>query len=167
MGIDASTKCTGYSIFKNKELISYGKIPITDECDDWRHRILYMVNELDKLIIKYNVDTIIVETPVKTIKNVETLQLLFTLNGAILGLANARNISFIPIEVNGWRKSLGLLKDIPKDLKDKRSILKERSINMANEIYDLDLVWKSASSKFNDDDISDAILIAHSVISLT
>lgn len=167
MGIDASTKCTGYSIFKDKELIAYGKIPIIDTDNNWRHNILYMVNELNKLMNKYNVDTIAVETPVKTIKNVETLQMLFTLNGAILSLANFRNISFIPVEVNGWRKSLGLLKDIPRDVKDKRSILKERSIKMANELYGLDLVWKSRTSKFNDDDISDAILIAYSVILLT
>ena len=35
---------------------------------------------------------------------------------------------------------------------------------LANKLYDLDLIWKSKTSKDNDDDISDAILIAHTVI---
>ena len=51
-----------------------------------------------------------------------------------------------------------------KTYKDKRIILKERSVNLANNLYDLNLVWKSKASKDNDDDISDAILIAHTVI---
>jgi hypothetical protein len=59
---------------------------------------------------------------------------------------------------------MGILDDIPKDVKDKRSIYKERSVKLANELYNLDLTWKSKSSKENDDDISDAILIAHTVI---
>lgn len=162
MGIDASTKCTGYSIFKDKELISYGKIPSLED-DNWRLRVTYMVDELEKLINQYHVNTVVVETPIKTIKNVNTLQLLFTLNGAILGMTHIKGINFIPIEVNGWRKKLGLLKDIPRDAKDKKAILKERSVKMANDIYGLNLIWKSPSSKFNDDDISDAILLVNSV----
>ena len=35
---------------------------------------------------------------------------------------------------------------------------------LANELYNLDLTWKSKASKDNDDDVSDAILIAHTVI---
>jgi hypothetical protein len=35
---------------------------------------------------------------------------------------------------------------------------------LANELYNLDLIWKSKASKDNDDDVSDAILIAHTVI---
>lgn len=167
MGIDASTKCTGYSIFKGKELITYGKIPVREDIEDWRHRILFMFDELEKLIDEYNVDTMVVETPVKCGgKSMVTMQILFTLNGVLLELAHLKNISFVPIEVNGWRKALGLSKDIPKSIKDQRPILKERSIKLANKLYNLDLVWKSPTSKFNDDDISDAILIAHSVISL-
>jgi hypothetical protein len=86
------------------------------------------------------------------------------LHGAILGVASALHIKFTPISVSTWRKYMGLLDDIPRDIKDKRSIYKERSIKLANQLYDLDLMWKSKTSKKNDDDISDAILIAHTVI---
>ena len=96
--------------------------------------------------------------------NVNTLEQLFSLHGAILGVASALHIKFTPVNVSAWRKELGLLKDIPKGTKDKRSILKERSVMLANELSNLDLTWKSKTSKDNDDDVSDAILIAHTVI---
>lgn len=164
MGLDASTTCSGWCIFDDEKLIGYGKIAPNDNSLTWRERIVWMMRQVALIIKKYKVEELMAETPVKTIKNVNTLEQLFSLHGAILGVASTLHIKFTPVDVNQWRKNLGLLKDIPKDTKDKRAILKERSINMANEIYDIDLVWKSPSSKFNDDDISDAILIAHTVI---
>ena len=163
MGLDGSTKCSGWCVFDDEELLCYGKI-VADKDLEWRERVVYMMKEVASLIKKYDVEELCVELPVKTIKNTNTLEQLFSLHGAILGVASALHIKFTPVNVNTWRKELGLLKDIPKDTKDKRSILKERSVNLANDLYDLDLVWKSKASKNNDDDISDAILIAHTVI---
>jgi hypothetical protein len=42
--------------------------------------------------------------------------------------------------------------------------MKKRSIEMANQEFGLNLKWFSKSSKKNEDDISDAILIAYSQI---
>ena len=163
MGLDGSTKCSGWCIFDDEELLYYGKIN-ADKNLEWRERVVYMMKEVASLIHKYHVEELCVELPVKTITNVNTLEQLFSLHGAILGVASALHIKFTPVNVNTWRKELGLLVDIPKGTKDKRSILKERSVCLANKLYDLNLVWKSKSSKDNDDDISDAILIAHTVI---
>jgi hypothetical protein len=164
IGIDASTKSTGYVVFVANKIITYGKISKDFEDDNWRKRIIYMCKEIIKIIKEYGIDTMVVETPVKTIANVNTLEQLFVLNGALMAVASMLNINFIPVDVNQWRKKVGILRDIPKDTKNKRAILKERSVNMANELYNLDLVWKSATSKYNDDDISDAILLTHSII---
>jgi Holliday junction resolvasome RuvABC endonuclease subunit len=163
MGLDGSTKCSGWCIFHDDKLLYHGKI-IADKNLEWRERVVYMMNQIAILIKEYKVEELCVELPVKTIANVNTLEQLFSLHGAILGVASALHIKFTPVNVNTWRKELGLLTNIPKGTKDKRSILKERSVNLANELYDLNLVWKSKASKDNDDDISDAILIAHTVI---
>lgn len=163
LGIDASTKCTGYAIFEDGELIKYGKVS-SDANDNWRERVVFMMKEVAHIAKDFCVDQIVAEVPVKTLANVNTLEQLFSLHGALLGISAVLHIKFIPMDVNAWRKNIGILKDIPKSTKDKRAILKERSIKMANELYGLDLVWKSAGSKFNDDDISDAILIAHTYI---
>lgn len=163
-GIDASTKSTGWCIFNDDKLIAYGKI-VPDKDDlNWRERVVFMMNKIVNIIKEYNVEELCVENPVKTIKNVNTLEQLFSLHGAMLGVASALHVNFIPIDVNQWRKRVGILKDIPFDTKDKRSILKERSVLLVNELYELNLVWKSNNSKFNDDDISDSILIAHAII---
>lgn len=166
MGIDASTKKTGYAIFDDRELFNFGAITIPDENMPWRERIIYMVKELSLLVKKFHIHAICVEVPVKSLQNVNTSAQLFTLHGALLGMSSSLNVKFIPMEVSEWRKELGLLKDIPKS-KDKRVVLKERSIKLANMTFDLDLQWKSKGSKFNDDDISDAILIAYALLRRT
>ena len=44
----------------------------------------------------------------------------------------------------------------------KREEMKQKSIELVNKEFGLDLKWISKSSKFNQDDISDSILIAYS-----
>lgn len=164
MGLDGSTKSSGWCIFKDAELICYDKIVITDKDLKWRERIVIMMQEVATIVKKYNVEEICVEIPVKSLANVNTLEQLFSLHGAILGMASTLHIKFTPIDVSTWRSYTGISDGIPSKTKDKRSIFKERSVNLANKIYKLNLNWVSKSSKFNDDDISDAILIAHTVI---
>lgn len=163
MGIDASTRCTGYCIFKNDKLLSYDKIEIKDGTIDWRDRVVWMMEHLSIIAQQEKVEEVCVEVPIKTIKNVNTLEQLFSLHGALMGMAATLHIDITPVEVNQWRKDLNLLTGISKD-EDKRAVLKKRSIDLANSLYGLELVYKSAGSKFNDDDISDAILICHTII---
>ena len=42
--------------------------------------------------------------------------------------------------------------------------MKQSSIEYANKTFSLDLMWKSKTSKYNQDDIADAINIAYSQI---
>ena len=114
MGLDGSTKCSGWCIFDDDKLLYHGKI-IADKNLKWRERVVYMMNQIAVLIKEYKVEELCVELPVKTIANVNTLEQLFSLHGAILGVASALHIKFTPVNVNTWRKELGLLTDIPKD----------------------------------------------------
>lgn len=168
MGIDASTKKTGYAIFDNRDLLTYGAIEVPDKNMEWRDRIIYMIKELAGITGKFKPHAMCVEVPIKSLQNTNTSAQLFSLHGALLGMASSLNVHFIPMEVSEWRKELGLLKDIPKMVsKDKRTILKERSIKLANTLFDLELQWKSKGSQYNDDDISDAILIAYALLQRT
>lgn len=164
MGLDGSTTSSGWCIFDDDKLIHYDKIVITDKDLKWRERIVIMMQKVATIAQKYNVEEICVEIPVKSLANVNTLEQLFSLHGAILGMASALHIKFTPIDVATWRSYTGISEGIPRKEKNKRFILKERSIKLANELYNLDLKWISKTSKLNDDDISDAILIAHTVI---
>lgn len=164
MGLDGSTKSSGWCIFDDDKLIHYDKIVITDKDLKWRERIVIMMQKVATIAQRYNVEEICVEIPVKSLANVNTLEQLFSLHGAILGMASALHIKFTPIDVATWRSYTGISEGIPRKEKNKRFILKERSVKLANELYNLDLKWILKTSKLNDDDISDAILIAHTVI---
>lgn len=160
LGVDASTRCTGWCVLDNGKLIEYGKIIPEDRDAEWRERVLYMMRKVGKIAQTYNIDTIACETPVKTIKNVNTLEQLFTLGGTLMGIAAMLHINYCPVEVATWRKHFKLLDGIPAKEKDKRAILKQRSIELANETYNLELQYVSPSSSRNDDDIADSINIA-------
>ena len=61
---------------------------------------------------------------------------------------------------NEWRSKVGLFDG--KRESTKREEMKQKSIELVNKEFGLDLKWFSKSSKFNQDDISDSILIAYS-----
>lgn len=160
ISLDPSTNSTGYAIFEDKDLIDYGTWQPSKDFE-WRTKINWISLQLHNLINTLRKDNkeiiLIAECPIKTIKNVNTLEMLFSLHGSIMAVAKLNNILFIPVEVNQWRKKLGILLNIPKE-ENNRKVLKDRSVSMANDIYKLDL-------KKADDDISDAILIGTTIIS--
>ena len=76
MGLDGSTKCSGWCVFDDKDLLCYGKIT-ADKDLEWRERVVYMMKEVASLIREHHVQELCVELPVKTIANVNTLEQLF------------------------------------------------------------------------------------------
>jgi len=163
MGIDASTQVCGWCIFDDDKLVKYDKIACSDKSMEWRERIVYMVNQLSPIISEMNPNIILIEdVPLKSV-GLKTLLILGVLQGALLGMASAFNtdVEFIPVST--WRSNCGLF-DGTNEGKE-RDKMKQKSICLANELYSLNLTYKSPSSKYNDDDVSDAILICKSYIS--
>jgi hypothetical protein len=78
----------------------------------------------------------------------------------IVSICATKNLKVSFIGVSQWRSSLGLFTGKRKDTT--REMMKQSSVEYANKTFGLDLVWKSKSSKFNDDDLSDAINVAYS-----
>ena len=162
LGLDASTTCTGWCLFEDNKVIDYGNIRPPKEYGLWRDKIAYLTQEIFKLLDKLNADEVCVEVPLCSVANIKTVRTLFSLHGAIMGVCSLVGVPIIPIEVSEWRQSLGLLKDLPKGRT--KNILKQRSIDLANKLYGLDLVYKSPSSQSNQDDIADSILLTHCYI---
>ena len=159
-GIDASTRSTGFSIFKDKELIDYGVIK--PEGEDWRECMTNQGPELIKILAKYHPDKIYMEdVPLKK-GNAKALVILGAVQGFIYGITASFEIPVEFLLPSEWRSPLGLYDGTREGTK--RAELKHKSILKANEIFGLNLQWVSPSSKKNEDDISDAILIAYSQI---
>ena len=157
MGIDASSTCTGWSIFQDGKLIDYGAIKPKGE--NWRDRLFHQKPELNKVIEKYKPEKIYMEdVPLKASGGLKTLIVLGGVQESIYDVAATNNVPVEYILPTTWR-SEGVLFDGTKEGK-KREVLKQKAIEVANKKFNLELNWYSASSTRNDDDIAEAILIA-------
>lgn len=160
LGLDASSSSTGWSVFDNKGLAAYGIIK--PEGEDWRERLVNQGDKLKEIIEKYRPNKIIMEdVPLKS-GNSKVLVILGAVQGFIYGIAASYNIPVEFILPSEWRSPLGLYDGTREGTKRKE--LKRKSIEKANELFGLNLVWVSPSSKFNQDDVSDAILLCYSYI---
>ena len=161
LGLDMSSNKSGYALFDDKKLITYGLWEPKDKME-WRDRVIYMGEQLDDFLKHNEVDQIYCEDVPLMKKNPQTLKILCALQGVLMGICVANNVKVTFISVSTWRSALGLFDKTQKG--KERDEMKQKSIEMANRIFGLDLVYKSPSSRFNQDDEADSILVAYSQI---
>ena len=160
MGIDASTTSTGWAIFDDKELKAYGLIKPNGE--DWRERIGNQSPQLVEIISKYKPEKIYMEdVPLKS-KYPKVLVQLGAVQGFIYGVTASVHVPVVFLGPSEWRSPMGLFNGTREGTK--RDELKKKSIEKANKLFGLDLLWVSPKSTKNEDDIADAVLIAYSQI---
>lgn len=161
LGLDCSTTSTGWCVFDDKGLAAYGVIK--PEGEDWRERLTKQAPKLKNIIEKYKPNKIVMEdVPLNSQGGLKILVVLGAVQGLVLGVASSLNVPIKFVTPNEWRSKVRLFTGNRNDTK--RDEMKRRSIEMANQEFGLNLKWFSKSSKKNEDDISDAILIAYSQI---
>jgi Holliday junction resolvasome RuvABC endonuclease subunit len=161
LGLDMSSNKSGYALFDDKKLITYGLWEPKDKME-WRDRVIYMGEQLDDFLKANKIDQAYCEDVPLMMKNPQTLKILCALQGVLMGVCVANNVKVTFISVSTWRSALGLFDKTQKG--KERDEMKQKSIEMANKIFGLNLVYKSPSSKFNQEDEADAILVAYSQI---
>ncbi|MEG1621675.1 MAG: hypothetical protein RR322_07170, partial [Oscillospiraceae bacterium] len=130
----------------------------------------------------HNVEFVYCEDVPPVLDNSQTVKILSALQGCVISICNINNI---PIEFVslGWKNDIGInlthskqCKDFQKKCKVEcpellskfksavKAVEKKMSVEYANKTYGLDLIWKSPTSKYNQDDIADSINIATSQI---
>lgn len=150
--LDMSTKSSGWCILNMDtfELVDYGRIEkYKEEESDMRNRVMYMMDSIRLVIDKYEPCKVVMEDVVPTINNSCTVKALAILSGAITGMCHTLGLEYDFVSVATWHSKLGILKS--------KGDLKEQSINWVNKKFNKEFVFKSPSSKFNEDDICDAI----------
>ena len=188
LGLDMSSHKSGYALFVNKELVDYGAWEMTNAQEsDWRKRIAFMANCVGQYCVHHDVDVIYAEDVPPTLENSQTVKVLSALQGMLIAISilNDIEINFIPVKT--WKQKIGINlasskannackkrikesfgKDATKNLNKVKSWTKawekKLSVDYANHVFGLDLIYKSPSSKFNNDDIADSINIAWSQI---
>lgn len=160
MGIDASTTCTGISVFDDKNLIYSTEIKA--KSDEWHQRLIEQKNQIEKIIKKYKpVMAYMEDVPLESRSN-KNLLLLGAVHGFIFDICINFDIKIEYISPTVWRSRLNMF-DGTKDGR-KREVLKKKAVLMANSLFNLKLEWHGSKSKRTQDDQAEAILIAWSKI---
>lgn len=185
LGLDMSSKKSGYALFIGGQLVEYG-LWETDKAD-WRERIAYMASCVRQYCIRHNVKKIYAEDVPPTIDNSQTVKVLSALQGMLIALSVSHDIDITFIPVKTWKQKIGINLTSSKANNQCKTKIKEyfgkgyakplstvkgwvkgwekkMSVDYVNYTFGIDLMYKSPSSKFNQDDIADSINIAWSQI---
>lgn len=186
LGLDMSSQKSGYALYIDGELKDWGAWELSSNVEkDWRKRIAYMANRVHEFIIINAVDMVYVEDVPPTINNSQTVKVLSALQGMIIAICETvgAQVEFVPVK--RWKSIIGInlassaenhaCKDKIKKTCGKKTVKcldkvkrwtkaweKKLSVDYVNHTFGLNLVYKSPTSKFNQDDIADAINVAWS-----
>lgn len=183
-----SSQKSGYSLFRDKKLVDYGMWELDSSKEhDWRTRIAFMADCVSKYCRSHFIDTIYVEDVPPILENTQTIKVLSALQGMLITIATQQDIEIEFVPVKTWKQKIGInlvsskennackkrIKDnFGTDAQKKLNKVKgwtkawekKMSVDYANNLFGLDLIYKSPTSKFNQDDIADSINIAWSQI---
>ena len=159
LSLDASTTCIGWAIFEEDNLIEYGRIEPTEKGLDWRDRVHNLLPQLEQLILKYNPIEIYQEdVPMGGAGGAMIIAQLNYLQG-VLSVIERKYCNIQYINVGTWRKNIG----INSGQDQRRNAKKIKSIEKANELFNLDLPLEFTSAgnykENGSDDIADSILL--------
>lgn len=147
LGLDLSTKSTGWSIYNNLELIAHGTI--TAGSSNLFNRIDKMKEEIEKIVIQYQVNDCAIEDviPEDVRFNNNVFKPLMYLQGDICNILDKHNIKWTFYVASEWRKKCG----IKTGRGIKRDSLKPQDKLFVKKIYGLDV----------NDDEADGICIGY------
>lgn len=165
LGLDLATKKAGYCIMdSNKNIINVGLLRTeSSETKDRMEELYFKIGN----IIKENSDIEIVvfeDVPVNTHNNIKTGKDLSILQGVILSLVFQNNLKYKMYNPSAWRSKIGTYDGTRQGMK--RDVQKRKSVEMVNNIYNLDYVYNETETKTRttDDDKAEAILIARAYL---
>lgn len=120
LALDQASRVSGYAVFIDGKLETYGKI--VSEHDDIGERLHYIREKVSKLIADYDIDHIAFEdiqlqktvNGVESVNNVQTFKVLAEVFGVIYELAISLEIPYTVILASTWKSTL-LIKGARRD----------------------------------------------------
>ena len=144
MSLDASTECTGISIYNGNKLIYADKISTTTTSGKFR-KIRIMCQRIEELIDEHKINHVILED-IYMGKSVASFLALANLQGALADLFKRKNINFTLVYASEWKGYFSIL--------TKREVGKLKSIQLCQEI----------TGQVFQEDIAESILIGYYTI---
>lgn len=158
ISLDTSTTDTGFAIWENAVLREYGNLNLCN-IKNTKHRVDFMLQEINNLIKKENPNIIIVEG-LTVFNDIKTDSNLSDIIGAIRGFSlTLENCWFDKLLPNEWRN---LVANEEEKIPRKREDCKMWDIEKANIFYP----GVNQSEIISNDNIADAILIGKAYCNL-
>lgn len=107
LALDQATKVSGYSVFNNKNLDTYGLLKVNEKEKNPIERMKEMNDKIIALIDGVKPDYIVFEN-VQFQNNYGTFQQLSQLQGVIMAFLFCKNIGFTVIEPSAWKSFCGI-----------------------------------------------------------
>ena len=109
LALDQASKVTGWAIFEDGELKSYGKISLDDPNTDIR--LVQLRQGIQTLIADYNIDEVIfedIQQQNNVANNVQTFKVLAEVYGVVSELLQEIQIPHSTVLAASWKSTLGI-----------------------------------------------------------
>lgn len=133
LALDASSTCTGWSVFEDSKYLASGFINLKKDKNS-EHRLYEMAKEITDLISYFKPHKIILEDTYSS-PNISTLKTLANLAGAIKFYCYLHEIPVEMIMPSAWRKFLHI-----QEKGAKRDELKNKALIVCQEQLDMPLL---------------------------
>ena len=105
LALDQATRVSGYAIFQDDKLYTYGKITTDDP--DIGVRLNIIRNTIKNLIQEYEIDEVVMED-IQLQENVQTFKALAEVFGVVYELVASLNLPIETILASVWKSGLGI-----------------------------------------------------------
>lgn len=109
LALDQASKITGWAIFEDGELKSYGKISLDDPNTDIR--LVQLRQGIQTLVADYNIDEVIfedIQQQNNVANNVQTFKVLAEVYGVVSELLQEIQIPHSTVLAASWKSTLGI-----------------------------------------------------------
>lgn len=109
LALDQASKVTGWAIFEDGELKSYGKISLDDPNTDIR--LVQLRQDIQTLVANYNIDEVIfedIQQQNNVANNVQTFKVLAEVYGVVSELLQEIQIPHSTVLAASWKSTLGI-----------------------------------------------------------
>lgn len=109
LALDQASRVTGYAVFDNNELLTFGKI--TASQDDIGDRLYYLRKQIIKLIDDYDIEEVVFEDiqyQANKINNIQTFKILAEVFGVLHELFTEIKIPQTHVLASVWKSTLNI-----------------------------------------------------------
>ena len=109
LALDQASRTTGWAVFEDKDLVTFGKFTATEE--DIGERLYEIRRHVEKLILDYSIDEVVfedIQLQNNVLNNVQTFKVLAEVFGIIDELLTEKKIPHIAVLASSWKSTLSI-----------------------------------------------------------